>query len=126
MLVPEHQSVSCKSAEHSGTCLRIYIGKSAHSGVLPTYEAIVLKAREMALSGATVMQGATGFGKSGKLHTQRTLHIVDDMPVVIEIVDDAKHIEAFLPVLGEMMRSGLVTLQAVQVLPRRLLDSSTH
>jgi hypothetical protein len=79
MLAAEHQSTPCENAGNSGTCLRIYVGKSVHTGLLPTYEAIVPKAREMALSGATVIQGATGFGRSGKLHTQHTLHIVDDV-----------------------------------------------
>lgn len=102
----------------SATLLRIYLGKVAHYHHRPTYEAIVLKAREMHLPGATVVQGAVGFGQSGQMHAANPLHLADDVPVIVEIVGDADRIHAFLPVLDEMMTAGIATLEDVRVLSR--------
>ena len=82
----------------------------------PLYEAIVLKAREMHLGGATVLRGPMGFGHSSRLHTTKILRLSEDLPFVIEIVDSEEKINQFLPVLDEMMGSGLVTIEKVRVL----------
>lgn len=96
--------------------LRIFIGEDDRHGSLPLYEAIVLKAREMHLAGATVLRGPIGFGHSSRIHTTKILRLSQDLPIVIEIVDSQEKIDAFLPVLDGMMSSGLVTLEKVQVL----------
>jgi uncharacterized protein len=96
--------------------LRIFCGEEARCGQHPLYEAIVLKAREMHMAGATVLRGPMGFGKSSHLHTAKILRLSMDLPMVIEIVDSEERINAFLPVLDGMMGSGLVTLEKVQVL----------
>jgi PII-like signaling protein len=95
--------------------LRIFCGEDDRHGNLPLYEAIVLKAREMHLAGATLLRGAMGFGASSHLHTTKILRLSSDLPVVIEIVDSRDKIDAFLPVLDGMMGSGLVTLESVEV-----------
>jgi PII-like signaling protein len=96
--------------------LRIFIGENDKAGHLPLYEAIVLKAREMQLAGATVLRGPIGFGHSSRLHTTKILRLSEDLPLIIEIVDTQEKIDAFLPQLDAMMSSGLVTLEKVQVL----------
>ncbi len=96
--------------------LRIFFGEDDRHGHLPLYEAIVLKAREVHLAGATVLRGPMGFGHSSRLHTAKILRLSEDLPVVIEIVDSQEKIDQFLPVLDGMMTSGLVTLEKVQVL----------
>ncbi len=96
--------------------LRIFFGEDDKFEHLPLYEAIVLKAREMHLAGATVLRGPMGFGHSSRIHTTKILRLSQDLPVVIEIVDAPEKIEAFLPTLDTMMTSGLVTLEKVQVL----------
>src|SRR5580698_11249860 len=96
--------------------LRIFIGEAARFGRQPLHEAIVLKAREMHLAGATVTRGVMGYGKSSRLHTAKILRLSDDLPLVIEIVDSEEKINAFLPVLDGMMGGGLVTLEKLQVL----------
>ncbi len=96
--------------------LRIFLGEADRFGHQPLYEAIVLKAREVHLGGATVLRGPMGFGHSSRLHTAKILRLSEDLPVVIEIVDAEDRIEAFLPELEKMMGSGLVTLEKVQVL----------
>ena len=96
--------------------LRIFCGESDRHGSRPLYEAVVLKARELQLGGATVLRGPMGFGQSSRLHTAKILRLSDDLPLVIEIVDSEEKIRAFLPVLDQMMASGLVTLEKVQVL----------
>ena len=96
--------------------LRIFIGEDDRIKGRPLYEAIVLKAREAGLAGATVLRGPMSFGKSSTLHTAKVLRLGEDLPMVIEIVDTQEKIDAFLPVLDPMMGSGLVTLERVQVL----------
>lgn len=98
--------------------LRIFLGEDDKGGHLPLYEAIVLKAREMHLAGATVLRGAVGFGRSTRLHTTKILRLSQDLPIVIEIVDAEDRINAFLPELEKLMRkaSSLVTLEKAKVL----------
>jgi hypothetical protein len=96
--------------------LRIFIGESERSGGKPLYEAIVLKARELQLGGATVLRGPMGFGKSSHLHSAKILRLSEDLPMVVEIVDSQVKIDAFMPVLDQMMGSGLITVEKVQVL----------
>ena len=96
--------------------LRVFMGENDRHEGQPLYEAIVLKAREMHLAGATVLRGAMGFGKSSRLHTTRLLRLSEDLPLVLEIVDTEERIAEFLPVLDRMMGSGLVTLEKVKVI----------
>ena len=96
--------------------LRIFVGEDERSEGRPLYEAIVLKAREQHLAGATVLRGPMGFGRSSHLHTAKILRLSEDLPVIIEIVDSEEKIAAFLPVLDSLMTSGLVTLEKAQVI----------
>jgi PII-like signaling protein len=97
--------------------LRIFIGEDDRSrDGRPLYEAIVLKARDVHLAGATVLRGPMGFGHTSQLHTTKILRLSEDLPLVIEIVDTEQKIKDFLSVLDSMMPSGLVTLEKVQVL----------
>jgi uncharacterized protein len=95
--------------------LRVFIGESDRSQGKPLYEAIVLKAREMHLAGATVLRGPMGFGHSSRLHTAKILRLSEDLPLIIEIVDAEEKIEQFLPVIDGMMGHGLITLENVKV-----------
>src|SRR5215469_15771472 len=99
--------------------LRIFIGESDRWHHRPLYEAIVVKAREAHLAGATVLRGPMGFGKSSRVHTAKILRLSTDLPMVIEIVDTDEKINAFLPVLEEMMGGGLVTLEKAKVIHYR-------
>src|SRR5271167_825141 len=94
---------------HEAVLLRIFIGESDRWQHQPLYEAIVLKAREMHLGGATVLRGPMGYGKSSRLHTAKILNLSTDLPLVIEIVDSEAMIAQFLPVIDEMITGGLVT-----------------
>jgi len=96
--------------------LRIFFGEDDKFEHLPLYEAIVLKAREMHLAGATVLRGPAGFGHSSRIHTTKILRLSQDLPMVVEIVDSQETIDNFLPVLDKMMTSGLITMEKVQVL----------
>jgi PII-like signaling protein len=99
--------------------LRVFIGESDRWHHQPLYEAIVLKARELHMAGATVLRGPMGYGKSSRLHTAKILRLSMDLPLVIEIVEAEEKIQAFLPVLDEMMKGGLVTLEKVRVIDYR-------
>ena len=96
--------------------LRVFVGEDDRFERQPLHEAIVLKARETHLAGATVLRGPMGFGHSSRLHTAKILRLSEDLPIVVEIVDSEAKIDAFLPVLDAMMQSGLVTLEKVRVL----------
>jgi PII-like signaling protein len=99
--------------------LRIFIGESDRWEHKPLYEAIVLKARERHLAGATVLRGPMGFGRASRLHTAKILRLSMDLPLIIEIVDSEENINAFLPELDQMISGGLVTLEKVKVLHYR-------
>jgi PII-like signaling protein len=101
------------------TLLRIFIGESDRWEHRPLHEAIVLKARELQLAGATVLRGPMGFGKSSHLHTAKILRLSMDLPIVIEIVDADEKIHNFLPTLEAMLGGGLVTMEKVKVLHYR-------
>ncbi len=108
MHIPEH-----------GVLLRIFIGESDHWQGRPLYEAIVLKARELHLAGATVLRGPMGFGANSRLHTTRILRLSEDLPMVIEIVDSREKIDELMPHIDAMVQEGLVTLENVQVIRYR-------
>ena len=96
--------------------LRMFMGEDDQADGRPLYEAIVLKAREMHLAGATVLRGPMGFGRSSRLHTAKILRLSEDLPVVVEIVDSEAQIRSFLEAIAPMLGSSLVTLEKVQVL----------
>jgi PII-like signaling protein len=102
-----------------GHLLRIYIGESDRWHGAPLYEAIVLKARELGLAGATVLRGPMGFGANSRVHTAKILRLSEDLPLVIEIVDSKEKLDELLPSIDEMVQEGLVTLEPVQVIKYR-------
>ena len=104
--------------------LRIFIGESDRWEHRPLVEAIVLKAREMHLGGATVLRGPMGYGKTSRLHTAKILNLSTDLPLIIEIVDSEEKINTFLPILDGMISGGLVTLEKVKVLHYRGSEKS--
>jgi PII-like signaling protein len=111
---------------HDAMLLRIFIGESDRWHHQPLYEAIVLKARELHLAGATVSRGLMGFGKSSRLHTAKILRLSFDLPLVIEIVDSEEKINGFLPLIDEMMKGGLVTMEPVRVIDYRADETRTE
>jgi PII-like signaling protein len=96
--------------------LRIFLGENDRWEGQPLYEALVLKARELHLGGATVLRGPMGFGHSSRLHTAKILRLSEDLPFVVEIVDTEEKIKRFVEAIDSMMGSGLITLEKVQVL----------
>jgi hypothetical protein len=102
--------------EEKAVLLRIFIGENDRFGHHPLYEAIVLKAREHELAGATVLRGPMGFGHSSRLHTAKILRLSEDLPVVVEIIDSEQKIAAFLALIDEMVKGGLVSLSEVRIL----------
>jgi PII-like signaling protein len=99
--------------------LRVFIDETDHYHGKPLYKAIVEKAREMGMAGATVLHGVMGYGAHSRMHTATLLRLSENLPVVIEIVDKPDRIDAFLPVLDEMVDEGLVTLENVKVIAYR-------
>lgn len=96
--------------------LRIFLGENDRADGRPLYEALVLKAREMGMAGATVLRGPMGFGRAARLHTAKILQLSTDLPVVVEIVDAEERIHGFLAAVEPMMNAGLVTLEKATVI----------
>ena len=99
--------------------LTIYVGESDQWQGKPLYHAIVLKARELGLAGATVTRGIEGFGANSRVHTARVLELSSDLPVVIQIVDHADRLATLLPFLDQVVQEGLVVLEDVEVVMYR-------
>ena len=105
--------------EGEGTLLRIFIGELDKWHHQPLYEAIVLRARELGLAGATVLRGPMGFGAHSRLHTAKILRLSEDLPIIIEIVDKEEKIQAFLPELDPMVADGMMTTEKVHIITYR-------
>jgi hypothetical protein len=99
--------------------LRIFLGEGDRHEGKPLYEAIVLRARELGMAGATVLRGPMGFGAHSRMHTARLLRLSEDLPIVIEMVDERPKIDRLLEEAGEMLSGGLVTLERVTVVRYR-------
>jgi PII-like signaling protein len=102
-----------------GTLLRIFFGESDKYNRKPLYEAIVIKARELGLAGATVFRGIMGFGADSRMHSAKILRLSGDLPIVIEIVDTEENITKLLPFLDEAVQEGLITMEKVRVIKYR-------
>ena len=109
-----------------GQLLRIFVGEADRWKGKPLYEAIVETARRQGLAGATVWKGFMGFGAHSRMHTAKILRLSEDLPIVIEIVDAAEKIRAFLPSLDVMVTEGLVTLERAEVLMYRAPGEAAH
>lgn len=103
----------------NGTLLRVFIGESDKLGDKTLYEAIVLKARELNLAGATVTRGILGFGADSRIHSAKILQLSEDLPVIVEIVDSRENIDKIIPFLDEAVTEGLITIEEVRVIKYR-------
>lgn len=98
-----------------GYLLRIFIGESDKHEGRPLYEWIVLKARERGLAGATVLRGIMGFGPSSKVSTVKILRLSEDLPIVVELVDQHEKLEEFLSIISDTIQEGLITLEKAYI-----------
>jgi uncharacterized protein len=120
-LPPDVSSLETSSVPRTrdlpGECLllRIFLSEADEYRHRPLYKAIVLRARELHLAGATVLRGLMGFGQSAHLHNANILRLSLDLPIIVEIVDTTEKIESFLPEVRKMMRAGLMTAERAQI-----------
>ena len=99
--------------------LRVFVGESDKAHGRPLYEVIVEEARRAGLAGATVLRGVLGYGAHSRLHSAKILRLSEDLPMVVEVVDEPGKIASFVPVLDGLVEEGLVTLENVQVIASR-------
>jgi len=106
--------------EGEAKLLRIFVGESDLFHHIPVYEKIVTEARKAGLAGATVIKGIMGFGGSSRIHTAKLLRLSEDLPLVVEIVDEEKKIEEFIPVLNKIFEEansgGLITMEKASII----------
>ena len=117
--LPSPEEFPAMKLSEEGQLVRVFIGESDDWQGRPLYRAIVLKARELGLAGATVLRGPMGFGANSRLHTTKLLELSTDLPVVVEIVDSQEKVQTLLPFLDEAVTEGLITIEAVRVLKYR-------
>jgi uncharacterized protein len=99
--------------------VRIYVGEADHHDGKPLYEAIVEQLRSRGIAGATVLRGIEGFGANAHLHTTRLLRLSEDLPILIEVVDEEARLREVLPELDALVGDGLITLERIEVLAYR-------
>jgi PII-like signaling protein len=117
--LPSPEEFPAMKLSEDGQLLRVFVGESDTWQGQPLYRAVVLKARELGLAGATVLRGPMGFGANSRVHTTKLLELSTDLPIVIEIVDTAEKIATILPFLDEAVAEGLITIEGVRVLHYR-------
>ncbi len=100
---------------HKGQLLRIFIGESDRYEGVPLYEWIVRQAREHHMAGATVLRGLEGFGAHSRMHTAKILRLSQDLPIIVEIIDVAEKIRAFLEIIDGAIEEGLATIEEIEV-----------
>ncbi len=98
------------------TRLRIYVGEADNCHGQPLYHAIVRKAKELDMAGASVFRGLEGYGANSRIHTARIVDLSADLPVLIEIIDSEEYIARMLPFLDEMVQEGMVTIDDIEVI----------
>ncbi len=100
--------------------LRIFIGESDKHSSIPVYEKIVIEARKEGLAGATVFKGVMGFGGNSRIHSSKILRLSEDLPLIIEIVDQQEKIEKFIPLLDNIFEEancgGLITIEKADII----------
>src|SRR5262249_25021059 len=114
--LPSAEEFPAMKMSEDGQLLRVFCGESDTWEGQPLYRAIVLKAKELGLAGATVLRGPMGFGANSRMHTARLLELSTDLPIVVELVDSADKIQSLLPFLDQAVAEGLITIEAVRVL----------
>jgi uncharacterized protein len=124
--LPSPEEFPIMRLSESGQLVRVFIGESDSWHGQPLYRAIVLKARELGLAGATVLKGPMGFGANSLLHTTKLLELSTDLPIVVEIVDSAEKLQTLLPFLDEAVTEGLITIEEVRILKYRHNESKTQ
>jgi PII-like signaling protein len=124
--LPSPEEFPVMKLSEEGQLLRIFIGESDTWKGQPLYRAIVLKARELGLAGATVLKGPMGFGANSRVHTANLVDLSTDLPIVIEIVDSAAKVQSLLPFLDEAVTEGLITLEGVRILRYRHNQDKTR
>jgi hypothetical protein len=122
--LPSEEEFAIMKTSEEGQLLRAFIGESDTWHGEPLYRAIVMKARELGLAGATVLHGTMGFGAHSRVHTSKLLDLSTDLPIVVEIVDSAEKIAAILPFLDETVGEGMITVESVRVLTYRQNESA--
>lgn len=124
--LPRPEEFPVMKLSEEGKLLRVFIGESDSWHGQPLYRAIVMKARELGLAGATVLRGPMGFGANSRVHTAKLLELSTDLPILIEIVDTGDKIQSLLPFLDEAVSEGLITIEDVRVLRYRHNEGKTR
>ena len=101
--------------ESKAKMMRIYIGENDKWNGKPLYEAIVSGLRSHDIAGVTVYRGILGYGANRRIHKDATLSLSHDRPILLSVVDTEEKLQAFMPILDQMVQQGLVVLSNVDI-----------
>ena len=99
-----------------GKLLRIFVDEDDRVGMQPAYCVIVDFLRRHGVAGATVFKGIEGYGGHNQVHVAKVFAWVQNMPILIEVVDDWEILEPLLPELQNLVGEGLLTFEAADYL----------
>lgn len=120
IILPDYLTEDDVQINRDAKLLRIFIGDSDKIGSIPVYEKIVIEAKKFGLAGATAFKGIIGYGRASRIHTAKILRLSEDLPIIIEIVDEQEKIEQFIPLLDNIFEQancgGLITIEKAEVI----------
>jgi len=96
--------------------MRIFIGEDDRWHGKPLHDAIVESLRAHDIAGVTVYRGISGYGAHRRFHKEKRLSLSSDLPVMLSVIDEDSKIQAYLPILEQMVQEGLVVLSDVDVI----------
>jgi PII-like signaling protein len=102
--------------EGTAKMMRIYIGEADRWRDKPLHTALVEAMRANDIAGVTVYRGILGYGAHRQVHKNRPLHLAHDSSVMLSAIDSAQKLEAFMPIVEEMVEEGLVVLSNVDII----------
>jgi len=76
---------------------------------------ILDKVKDSNLSGATIYKAVAGVGQTKQIHTFDILNLSQDIPLVIEMVDDSDKIDNFLKENKELLKNTFITLKPIEI-----------
>ena len=107
---PEHMKI-----EGRAQIMRIYVGESDRWHDKPLYEALVQAMRANDIAGVTVYKGILGYGAHRRVHKEKPLHLSHDASIMLSAIDTEAKLQAFLPVVEQMVLEGMVVLSDVDI-----------
>jgi PII-like signaling protein len=110
------ESLPALKRESKAKLMRIFIGETDKWRDQPLHKALVESMRANDIAGVTVYQGILGYGANRRIHQDSGLHLSHDRPVMLSVVETEEKLQAYFPILDQMVQQGLVVLSDVDII----------